>query len=416
MTLVYKTLRGGRFHLFPDCPGIADGHAKAASEGFPNHPVAPVELLDVDAEVTACTRCWGAAFQADRWLASHLKAELVADSPYGWTSTTVFSAASRGVTPTTSGCSTKPSAIRVSPTESTSPSFARGGSRSRSRSTGFQKDKSRNEADEARQTAASKRENDLTSVGWVVLRFTNRDVSTTPSQCRADIENTLGRPTTEAAKLASRHGTYDRLPKVHRDESRTQGLDRLELIRFLQVAQTITVHHGALAYLLGINALRASEAAAVRIEDYAETPARPPGAASGRQGQQARHHAPDRTGDAGPGGLPRRAPPGPLILRPLSGRPIDRRDVYRMVARIAKAAGIPRHISPHSLRHAAITNALDAGVPLRDAQILARHADPRTTEHYDRARGNLDRHGVHFLTAYVAGVYDLPQLASTPPT
>ena len=47
---------------------------------------------------------------------------------------------------------------------------------------------------------------------------------------------------------------------------------------------------------------------------------------------------------------------------------------------------------------------LDAGVPLRDAQILARHADPRTTEHYDRARGNLDRHGVHFLTAYVAGV------------
>ena len=66
--------------------------------------------------------------------------------------------------------------------------------------------------------------------------------------------------------------------------------------------------------------------------------------------------------------------------------------------------GIPRHISPHSLRHAAITNALDAGVPLRDAQILARHADPRTTEHYDRARGNLDRHGVRFLTAYVAGV------------
>ena len=95
---------------------------------------------------------------------------------------------------------------------------------------------------------------------------------------------------------------------------------------------------------------------------------------------------------------------GPLVLRPVSGQPIDRRDVYRMVARMAKAAQIPRHISPHSLRHAAITNALDAGVPLRDAQILARHADPRTTEHYDRARGNLDRHGVHFLTAYVAGV------------
>ncbi|MGB9375322.1 MAG: hypothetical protein WCA82_14325 [Jiangellales bacterium] len=64
---------------------------------------------------------------------------------------------------------------------------------------------------------------------------------------------------------------YARLPKVQRDESRTQGLDRLELIRFLQVVQTISVHHGALAYLLGINALRASEAAAVHIEHYADT-------------------------------------------------------------------------------------------------------------------------------------------------
>jgi site-specific recombinase XerD len=197
---------------------------------------------------------------------------------------------------------------------------------------------------------------------------------------------------------------YARLPKVHRHESRTQGLDRLELIRFLQVAQTITVHHGALAYLLGINALRASEAAAVRIEDYADT----------LRGHRVLHLV--GTGNK-PATMPITVPvlrvleacrgqrtTGPLVLRPVSGKPLDRRDVYRMVGRIAKAAGIPRHISPHSLRHAAITNALDAGVPLRDAQILARHADPRTTEHYDRARGNLDRHGVHFLTAYVAGV------------
>jgi len=164
------------------------------------------------------------------------------------------------------------------------------------------------------------------------------------------------------------------------------------------------VHHGALAFLLGINALRASEAAAVRIEDYQET----------LRGHRVLHLV-------GKGNKPATMPltvpvlrvleacrgertDGRLILRPVTGNPIDRRDAYRMVVRIAKVAGIPRHISPHSLRHAAITNALDAGVPLRDAQILARHADPRTTEHYDRARGNLDRHGVHFLTAYVAGV------------
>ena len=204
--------------------------------------------------------------------------------------------------------------------------------------------------------------------------------------------------------IISDPAVYARLPKVHSDESRTQGLDRLELIRFLQVAQTITVHHGALAYLLGINALRASEAAAVRIEDYRET----------LRGHRVLHLVGK---DNKPATMPVTVPvlraleacrgertTGPLVLRPMTGNPVDRRDIYRMVQSIAKAAGIPRHISPHSLRHAAITNALDAGVPLRDAQILARHADPRTTEHYDRARGNLDRHGVHFLTAYVAGV------------
>jgi len=65
---------------------------------------------------------------------------------------------------------------------------------------------------------------------------------------------------------------YARLPRIHGDESRTQGLDRLELIRFLQVAQTITVQHGALAFLLGINALRSSEAATVPPSGSRTTP------------------------------------------------------------------------------------------------------------------------------------------------
>ena len=204
--------------------------------------------------------------------------------------------------------------------------------------------------------------------------------------------------------IVSDPAVYARLPKVHRDESRTQGLDRLELIRFLQVAQTISVHHGALAHLLGINALAASEAAAVRIEDYAET----------LRG----HRVLNLVGKGNkPATMPLTVPvlrvleacrgertEGPLVLRPTTGKPIDRRDAYRMVARIAKAAGIPRHISPHSLRHAAITNALDAAGPSARRADPGPPPDPRTTEHYDRARGNLDRHGVHFLTAYVAGV------------
>jgi integrase len=34
---------------------------------------------------------------------------------------------------------------------------------------------------------------------------------------------------------------------------------------------------------------------------------------------------------------------------------------------------------PHMLRHTFVTTMLDAGVSLRDVQIAARHADPRTT-------------------------------------
>jgi hypothetical protein len=45
---------------------------------------------------------------------------------------------------------------------------------------------------------------------------------------------------------------------------------------------------------------------------------------------------------------------------------------------------------------------LDAGVDLRDVQIAARHADPRITMRYDRARKNLDRHPNYILAAYVA--------------
>jgi hypothetical protein len=50
-----------------------------------------------------------------------------------------------------------------------------------------------------------------------------------------------------------------------------------------------------------------------------------------------------------------------------------------------------------------ITAALDAGVPLRDVQEAASHADPRTTMRYDRARGSLDRHATYIVAAYLAG-------------
>jgi integrase/recombinase XerD len=91
------------------------------------------------------------------------------------------------------------------------------------------------------------------------------------------------------------------------------------------------------------------------------------------------------------------------ILCNTRGARMDRNAATRRLKHLATAAGIrmPR-MHPHMLRHTFVTTMLDAGVCLRDVQIAARHADPRTTMRYDRARKNLDRHPNYILAAYMA--------------
>jgi integrase/recombinase XerD len=71
---------------------------------------------------------------------------------------------------------------------------------------------------------------------------------------------------------------------------------------------------------------------------------------------------------------------GPLFAT-ADGKRLDRHGAARVVRRVTQLAGIAKHVSPHPLRHAFITAALDTGVPLQDVQEAASHADPRTTVH-----------------------------------
>jgi hypothetical protein len=89
-------------------------------------------------------------------------------------------------------------------------------------------------------------------------------------------------------------------------------------------------------------------------------------------------------------------PGGPLFLGG-DRRRLDRHGAARVVRRVTRRAGTAKHVSPHTLRHAVITAALDAGVPLREVQDAASHADPRTTMRYDRARKSLDRHATYIV-------------------
>jgi integrase/recombinase XerD len=92
---------------------------------------------------------------------------------------------------------------------------------------------------------------------------------------------------------------------------------------------------------------------------------------------------------------------GPIFSA--DGQRLDRHGAARIVRRITRKAGITKRVGPHTLRHAFITAALDAGVPLRDVQEAASHADPRTTMRYDRARVSLDRHATYIVATFLAG-------------
>jgi len=95
---------------------------------------------------------------------------------------------------------------------------------------------------------------------------------------------------------------------------------------------------------------------------------------------------------------------GPLFLN-AKGQRIGRHEVYRFVRRLAKAAGMAgwEKISPHSFRHAWNTIARERGADLEDRQHALGHADPRTTQRYDRNRGALDRDPSWLVAAATSG-------------
>jgi integrase/recombinase XerD len=205
-------------------------------------------------------------------------------------------------------------------------------------------------------------------------------------------------------RYAEQEGLITRSPAVHVRrprldyESHTVGLDRNEL--------------GALLVAAGLAGAREHADLAPRIERAThlrsarrrhrrpERRTRPPDRHRGAQRRQGRHHAPGTTGR--PCARPGDRPGGPVFLS-ASGRRMDRHAASRIVRRVARAAGLDKHISPHTLRHAFITAALDAGVPLRDVQEAASHADPRTTMRYDRGRQSLDRHATYIVATFIAG-------------
>lgn len=199
-------------------------------------------------------------------------------------------------------------------------------------------------------------------------------------------------------RIPSNPAQYVRRPKVQPREG--HGMDRGELGTFLFTAERFDHQHAALAVLLGLNGLRVSEACGTNIEDL-----------DFQRGHRTLHIIGKGNKPAVIPLVPRTARTidlavgerheGPIICR-RDGQRLDRRTAHRWVRSIGKRAGLGA-VHPHMLRAGFIMAALDAGVPLRDVQIAARHADPRTTTVYDRRRENFDRHAAYVVVAFVAG-------------
>ena len=192
---------------------------------------------------------------------------------------------------------------------------------------------------------------------------------------------------------------YVRRPTVPA-ESPTLGLGHLQFEALITTARLSTNPNDfALIALLGLLGLRISEACGANIADLGEEHGHRVLRVRGKGGKVVLVPLPPAVARAID-----RAVDGPTdgpILRNTLGAPDGppRRDPT------AQAPGRNRRY-PHAsdasmLRHTFVTTTLDAGVSLRDVQIAAHHADPRTTMRYDRARKQLDRHPNYILAAYM---------------
>jgi site-specific recombinase XerD len=185
-------------------------------------------------------------------------------------------------------------------------------------------------------------------------------------------------------------------------ESPTLGFTHLQFEALLTTARaSASPYDFALAAMLGLLGLRIFEATGANIGDLGEEHGHRVLRVCGKGSKVVLVPLPPAVGRAIDRAIGARVS-GAILLNSRGAR-MDRHAATRRLRRLAIGAGVRiTRPHPHMLRHTFVTTMLDAGVDLRDVQIAARHADPRTTMRYDRARKNLDRHPNYILAAYMA--------------
>lgn len=78
------------------------------------------------------------------------------------------------------------------------------------------------------------------------------------------------------------------------------------------------------------------------------------------------------------------------------GQRVSDGGIGRIIKARARAASVVG-LTPHGLRASFITLAIEGGARLDQVQYAAGHADPRTTERYQKRKGNLDNNAVDYI-------------------
>jgi integrase/recombinase XerC len=96
-----------------------------------------------------------------------------------------------------------------------------------------------------------------------------------------------------------------------------------------------------------------------------------------------------------------------------NGRPLQVRDIHRIVSKYAKLLWYNKRVSPHTLRHSFATHLLDGGADLRDVQELLGHSMLSTTQIYthlsaERLRTIYDHAHPHARNAPQPATSDAP--------
>lgn len=182
--------------------------------------------------------------------------------------------------------------------------------------------------------------------------------------------------------------------------STTNGLSRTQLADMLHAAEDESKTSHAMVCLLGLSGLRLGETLAIDIEHI--------GSARGFRTVHLPHRKGDRSATMSLANITAWAidaakcdrTTGPLLLG-RDGTRMKPAAARRTIARLAKVCGIETRITPHSLRHAWATIALDAGVSARDLVDSAGWSDARMTRYYDRNRNAIERNATHAVAAFV---------------